>query len=553
MVATALAAAAQNAQKNERKKIRVNGEQTLSDVARIVCGDVRLAALLGDLNAALPAAGLLPAGTVVVCPGKAEAQAFARKMGFTLGFDPRGSNGTAARKKWAAHQGPGAQRAPVDIVALARSLVARGVAPAEAGKRIAKQCGESELKALAAAAEPAVRQVAAHAEAHALFPKASSKIAVARSVLDATVRPGGLRALIEALARDADAGRALLQACAVAPALRAALVDEAPRVVALVQSARAIASLERGARDATLAKDLSGPQLRPIVDALVDGVEPLAGERLAAAGIDAEADALLKHMEMLRGALRQAEDGLGRASLDVIRALAGGLDVSRLPRPWPLLGAVCRDLGKAVDAAPATARDAGLGGLVPKKLSSGEGMQVARLTVAELQVRAAACARAVDEGEAFAERLAPVVVELFGLMRPPPAVDGGTPQARKARRRMAFDHAMACRKGGVSPEGIASVVTDVLERARLGGHAGAQRLSRAQMQALDQAARGVAVPLTIHRQQMSELGRALVVAAMALDREMGQGLVRTTGREAFVGAAVRHAGRVLSAAACQIG
>lgn len=553
MVATALAAAVQNAQQNERKKIRVNGQQSLSDVARIVCGDVRLAALLGDLNAALPTTGLLPSGTVVVCPGKAEAQAFARKMGFTLGFDPKGGNGTDARKKWAAHQGPACQQAPVDVVALARSLVTRGVAPAEAGKRIAKQCGDAELQALAAAAEPALRQVATHAEAHALFPKAAARIASARSVLDATLRPGGFRALVDALARDGEAGRKLLEACAVAPALRAALVEEAPRVVALVKKARDLAALERGARDATLARDPAGKQLRPIVDAIVDGVEPLAGDRLAAAGVDAESEALLKHMETLRGALRQAEDGLGRSSLDVIRAVARGLDVSRLPRPWPLLGAVCRDLGRAVDAAPATARDAGLGGLVQRKLSSGEGLPVGRLTVAELQVRAAACARAVDEGEAFAERLAPVVVELFGLMRPPPAVDGGTPQARKARRRMAFDHAMACAKGGASPEGIQAVVADVLDRARLAGHAGAQRLTRAQLQAVDQAARGVAVPLTIHRQQMSELGRALVVAAMALDREMGQGLARPTGREAFVAAAVRHAGRVLSAAACQIG
>jgi hypothetical protein len=40
---------------------------------------------------------------------------------------------------------------------------------------------------------------------------------------------------------------------------------------------------------------------------------------------------------------------------------------------------------------------------------------------------------------------------------------------------------------------------------------------------------------------------------MGLDREVSQGLARPTGREAFVLAAIRHAGRVLSAAACRMG
>jgi hypothetical protein len=552
MVAATLATALTQ---TERKKIRVNGEHSLADVARTVCGDARLSALLSDMNPALPVTGLLPAGTVVVCPGKAEAQAFARKMGFSLGFDPRAANGTEKRRRWAAHVGASAQPGRVDIAALARSLLARGVTPAEAGKRIARQCTDAELEALAASADAALREVAVSAEAHALFPRAASRIAAARSLLDATLRPGGLRALLEALARDPGAGLALLEACAVAPALRAALAEEAPRVVALLGKARAIAALERGARDATLARDALGASLRPFVEAFADGVEPLAPERLASAGLEAEGEALSKHVEMLRGALRQAEDGLGRASVEVIRAVATGGDAAALPRPWPLLAAVCRDLTVAMDRMPATARDAGLGGLVARRRpTSAEGAAVppGRLTVAELQVRAAACARAVDEGQAFAERLAPVVIELFGLMRPPPAVDGGTPQTRRARRRAAFDLAMACARGGVRPEGIAATVADVLERARLAGHAGAQRLSRVQLQALEEAAAGLAGALSVNRHPMSELGRAIVLAAMALDREMGQGLVRPTGREAFVAAALRHAGRVLSAASCQI-
>src|SRR5689334_13720710 len=84
----------------QRKKLRLDGQHSLADVARKVCGDVRLAALLADLNPTVPAAGALPAGTVVVVPTKAESHAFAKRMGFTVGFDPQATNGTGARRKW---------------------------------------------------------------------------------------------------------------------------------------------------------------------------------------------------------------------------------------------------------------------------------------------------------------------------------------------------------------------------------------------------------------------------------------------------------------------
>lgn len=544
----------------ERKRIRVNGQQTLADVARVVCHDVRLVTLLQDLNPGLPATGALPAGTVVVCPAKLEAQAFAKKMGISLGFDPCASNGSDARRKWAAHVGTSATSSSspsttsgrkADPLQLATTLLARGVTAAEVGRRLAKLCDAAELVALQQAGDAAVRQAGLHGELHALFPKALSRIAAVRSVLDATLRPGGLLAVLQALATSPVDAVAVLQAAAVAPALRSALVEDAPRVVAVVNKAREIAQLERGARDATIQADALAVMLRPLVDAFVDGVDVLGGARAAAVGVEAEADALSRHLDMLRGALKQAEDGLGRAAPDVIRALAHGRDGARLPRPWPLLAGVCKDVGAAVDAAPATARDGGLGGLVRRRSAAGSA-KVSLVTVAELHHRAAATARAQDEGDAFVERLAPVVVELFGLMRPPPAVDGGTPQARKARRRMAFEHA-AAGKGGVSAEGVAAVVADVLERARLAGNAAAGRLTRSQLSAIDEAARQMTGSITIHRHPMSELGRALVVAAMALDREVGQGLSRPTGREAFVAAAVRHAGRVLSGAACRVG
>jgi hypothetical protein len=541
----------------ERKRVRLDGKQSLKDVAVKICGDVRLLALLVDLNPKLAAAGPVPAGTVVVVPTKAEAAAFAKKMGFQLGFDPSADNGTRAKRKWSKHvassSNPDAPAAKdVDAGALARSLLERGLSPAEAGKRLARAVDERDLAALLAAKDTQVAAVARHAEAHALFPRAISRIVAVRSALDATAKPAGLRALVEALAKEPAAAAAILRAAAATPALVEALVAEAPRVAAVLVEAKELAELERGARDAGVAG--KGAALPMLIAALVDGVEPLAGERLALLAIDDEIEALEKHLGALRGALKQAEDALPRQSAEVIRAFARALtpaETAKLPRPWPLLTSVVRDVAAAVDAVSPASRDRGLGGLVQRRSpTSGEGAAV-RTSVADLIARATACARAADEGDAFAERLAPIVVELFHLMRPPPAVDGGTPQARLARRRAAFDAAMTA-KGAVGAAGVAALVVDVLDRARSAGNAAASRMTRAQQQAAVELSSAVDAPLSLHRRSMSELGRALVVAAMALDPVVSQSLNRPTGREACALAAGRHAGNVLSAAACAL-
>src|SRR6185437_11211399 len=100
-----------------------------------------------------------------------------------------------------------------------------------------------------------------------------------------------------------------------------------------------------------------------------------------------------------------------RQSAEVIRACARGVtpaEAAKLPRPWPLLTQVVRDVAAAVEVASANARDRGLGGLVLRSRASTEGAPV-RTSVADLIARATACARAADEGDAFAERLAPKI------------------------------------------------------------------------------------------------------------------------------------------------
>src|SRR5690242_9284509 len=132
----------------QRRKLRLDGQHSLADVARKICGDVRLAALLADLNPTVPAVGALPAGTIVVVPTKAESHAFAKRMGFTLGFDPQATNGTGARRKWSQLVAPKpAVAGAVDAAALAKSLLERAVSPSEAGKRLAKCCKDDEIAA----------------------------------------------------------------------------------------------------------------------------------------------------------------------------------------------------------------------------------------------------------------------------------------------------------------------------------------------------------------------------------------------------------------------
>lgn len=525
-----------------RRRIRTDGSQSLSDVARLACGDIRLVALLHDLNPALPQAGRLPLGTHIVCPSKSEVQAFAKKMDFVVGMSPDGSNGTAARRAWAAHVGKSREAAPVGGEALARALLARGVGPAEAGRRLATQCAEAELGVLLRHTDPRLRAVGEAAELHALFPKARSRLGAVRSILEATGRPAGFRAVLEACGRAPEEAERALASLAVSAPLRKALREEAPRVVALLEQARRLTQLERGARDASTRGQ---PELARLVEALGDGVEPLSPERTATLGLGAEAEALGAHCAQLQLAVASAESGLAR-SPEAIRALARGAEAASLPRPWPLLSRVCRELGALLDAAPATCRDEGLGGLVSRPAAPAP-----RVTVQALQARAAACARVDDEGDALAERLAAPVVELFGLLRPPPKVDGGPVNARRARRRAAFDQAVSAR-GEVSAAGAAALVTEALERARDVGLAPATRLTRQSLEAAAEVARGLQGSLSVQRRPMSELGRALVVAALALDRELSQALTRPTGREALTQTAQRHAARVLSAASCRL-
>ncbi len=557
-----------NPQDLQRRKIRVTGKESVADVAVVVFKDPRLAAAIRDLNPGLPQSGPIAANAVVMCPSKIEALVFAKKMGFTLGFDEKAANGTRQKRAWQKMQGPGqASHKGIDAADAARTLLEQKIAPAEVGKRLVKLATPEALEKFLAEphSEAALVTVQKSVELHMAFPKAHGRLLAIVGVVEATLRPAALLPLLEAVVVDEAKAVAALNAVVAPAAARLAFVDRAAVVVRLVGRARELARIERGARDATLAVDKDAAVLAALCAAIVDRVDPVSGERLKMLGLD-EAWALLStHLLRLKEMLKKHDELLPRAGAEVIRVLARGDDGSKLPKPWPLIAAVVRGLGPLLDAAAVSARDEGLGGLVqkpaPKPSSSSSSSSssrvdgaalksmegVAVMSAASLQARAASGSRSVDEGTAIAERLAAGVVALVDLARPISG-DAGPNALRRARRRGFFDNVVIA-SSAPQADAIARLVDDLFADARRTGLSGVDRVQKGQQAAARDVAKGLVGALSVHQKNVSELGRAIVVVAMTIDRDLGGLLLRATGKEAFKAAVEKHGGKLLSKAA----
>lgn len=549
----------------QRRKIRVNGSESVSDVARVVFKDPRVATLITDLNPAVPARGAIAAGTVVIVPSPAEVQAFAKKMGFTLGFNEQGTNGTRQKRAWARLNGPGqASHSGIDPADAARKLLSQKLPAAEAGKRLATLCTPDALARFLESApdDPGLMAVWQSVDLHVSLPKAHTRLLQVVGILEATLRPGALLAILEAILADSRAADALLQAVLTPPGERQVFAELAPQVVARVERARQLAKLERGLRDAELKKEPDAPVVSSLLSAILDRVEPVSGDRLKLLGLDGAWATFAAHIERVKETVKKQDALLGRAGNAVVRTLARSEDGAKLPKPWPVVAAVVQGLGSAIDAVGAGSLDAGLGALVkstgstaarPAPSSKGittegapmrsmEGAPV--ISAASLQARAATGARTVDEGTAIAERLAPRVVALLELARPL-AGDTGPVAMRRARRRSHFDAVMLARS---APQGaaVAQHVDELLADARRARLPGADGIERPQVQAAREIAGTLTGTLTVHQKNVSELARATLIVAMALDRELGALLARPTGREAFRAAVEKHGSKLLS-------
>jgi hypothetical protein len=545
---------------NQRRKIRVTGKEALADVARAIYGDIRLATLLTDLNPALPSATALPKDTVVTCPSKVEAAAFAKKMGFTLGFNEVAGNGTAQKRAWSKMQGPGqAPRDGVLGVEAAKTLLAQGLPPQEVGKRLVKLLKPNELDAVIANTEPALANVRLAAEMHHLYPLAHVRMTAVLGVLDATLRPSGTLHLFEAYEHNAAAIDKLLSAIVVGAPLRDGLREAAPELLQRVRKAQELAKLERGAKDGALAtaKDAA---LSALCAAVVDGVPLLAGDRLRLLGIDEIHAALHSHITKVVAALKKQLEVLGQSSVEVLRTVGKGGEGKLLPKPWPLVCGVVGGLMPTMEGLAVNVRDDGVGGMVrktptatkpttpmtsrPSDRLSTEGAAVVQAS--DLIARAASGARTVDEGTAAAERVAPLFMELFRLARPN-LVDTGAAPKRQQRNAFFLDAMTA--KSPASATGVASLVTEVFDDAKRTQHPGIDRIQRAQVAAALMVGKALSsAPLSVQQRPLSELGRALLVCAMSLDRDFGLLLSRPTGKEAFQTAAEKQAAKIISKA-----
>jgi len=544
----------------QRRKIRVTGKETVADVAVVVFKDPRLAPLIIDLNPTLPPAGPIAAGVVVTCPSKIEAAAFAKKMGFSLGFDEKAANGTKQKRAWQKMQGPGqASHAGIDAADAARTLLEQRIAPAEVGKRLAKLLTPEAVEKFLAVpqTEPTLATVQKSIELHVAFPKARGRLLAVIGVVEATLRPASLLPLLEAVVEDADAAGKVLSAIVCPAPARQVFLDRAGAVTVLVTRARELAKIERGARDVTLAADKDAAVLAALCAAIVDRVDPVSADRLKMLGLD-EAWALLStHLLRLKEMLRKHDELLPRAGSEVIRTLARADDGNKLPKPWPLIAAVVRGLSPLIDAAPVSARDDGVGGLVAKMTPTSETSQETPkpktqenapvMSAASMAARAASGARAVDEGTAIADRLAPGLVALVELARPISG-DAGPAAIRRARRRGFYDSVVVA-TSAPQAEAIAKIVDELFADARRTGFVGVDRVQKTQQQAAREVSRLLTGQVTVHQKNVSELGRALVVVAMTIDRDLGSLLLRATGREAFRAHVEKHAGKLLSKAA----
>ena len=539
---------------SDRRRIRVNGQESLSDVVRAVFADVRVMPLFVDVNPNLPAAGALPAGAIVVCPAKAEAQAFARRMGFTLGFDERAGNGTARKRAWARLHAPASKAVPqpVDPAEAALKLLDTGIGAGDVARRLVGLCAAADLERFVdlRGVDVRIAPVQRALELQLSYPRAHARVRSALSVFDATTTARGLRVLLAAAAVSPEATAAAFSYTLLPEADRRALLAHAPRVTSLLARANELARIERGARDVALNAAADAALLRPLVEAVIDGVEPLAGERLARLGLARSWEAAVAHIDRLKAMLRSQLDVLGRAGNDVVRTIARDEPGTRLARPWPLVAAVTRGLGPLADVVGAVGVDGGIGGLVRGTPGVTDGSAPSASTpvvrAAALQARAVVGARTHDDGAAIAERLAPRVVALFASCRPLVG-DHGPATLRRARRRAHYETAMLGTSAPLAG-GIATLVDDVVAIAARNELGGVQRLSRAHVDAARGIASRLTGPLTLHQHRASEFARALVVVAMAADPELGSLIARDTGREAFRQAVERHAGQLLSRA-----
>jgi hypothetical protein len=525
--------------------VRLSGRDSLADVARRVFRDARLASLLAELNPKAQATGALPSGTVITLPSMEEARAFASKMGFSLGFDPTKTGGTRAKRAWARLQTGNRREGPVDADPRELVVVLGGQdkTPEEVAKRILALCSEAAVDAFVAEShdDEARQLVAAACDALRLRVDVRRFISALSEAIVASTTAAGRRALMDALALDGAAADEVLEGLLVVQKLRVDLGRRAEVLAPLLERAEALAKEDehvRAAKLAALDKD-ERSSLEPLVGARVDGVALLDGPRLESLGVQKMFAALDKHLGQLSKTLDRLLPLVDRASRELCRGVLGH-GATELPRPWPVVAKLHQGLAERVAVSHAGRR--GEKGIAAFARVRGREADGPKMNAGELAAAAAHNAQVAREQDEIGEQLGPRLAELFDAYRPS-SRDKGDQNQVIARRRKRFSEAtLTARDHDADAAVVAEIVEAVFKAAKAKVPAGTRAGAAS-------VAAELGGQLTVMLRGGTEVCRALLVATVALDPELGPTLSRPTGREAAVELIRKHATRVVSLAA----
>ncbi len=530
-------------EQEERGRVRLAGDERLVDVAMSLWNDERLVSLLMDLNPEL-GLGALWTGTIVTLPTPSEIRAFAAQMGLSLGFDPSKPSGTRVKNAWSRMKGEDRAAAAVDPHELMAVLARQGLDPEVAARRLAKLVDDDTLQAFLADPGDSEAAVAVAEASRTMVARARLRriLKALSTMLETSCRPGGRRGLLAAAAADPDAAHAVLAALLVPEPVRKGVVEAAAYATPHLDRAEAIAAKDPVLRDADLdaiPEDAGRDVMRALVMAVVDGVPLLAGDRLSAIGIEGVVAAWEKHADQVGSLLRKLVDALEATPAKVLTAVLDGATAD-LPRPWPLAASLVQRLGDRALRLHAGQQDQGVSALIVDVVP-GDGLAEAVLSAAELAARAAANARVAEAHDAVPSRLAATMVLLFDPLRPS-SPDVGSEGQQKQRRRSRVEKALlVARDEHVDPAASVRVVDELLMLdAGLDDETDDERRLRRQLRQLPGGVRAgcqavaasLAGPLPALLRNASPVARALLAVAVALDRELGPTLSRSSGREA---------------------
>lgn len=520
-----------------RRRVKMPGTDSLKDVAQKVFHDVRLLALLCDLNPGLPSQQALSEGTIVTLPTREEAQRFAGQMGFSLGYDPAAASGTLAKRRWARMNATGEGRQHLDPTKLAQCWLAAGEEAFEVASRLRDACSPEALTRLLADAErhPELQEVARLVAQGQTRQALQNALRALKMLCDGTSSLEGRRRVLGGAAKEPEALRDLLLAFLVPAALCEELISSGARAEEQIARAEeAVKMLPVALHGAgAAAPDSLEDRLR---EAVSDGLPLVDDTRLEWLGIASSWASLEQHLRQLSTMFRQLLDQLPHAPVEKLRDVLESSDGRELPRPWPVVARIWQRVASQVEAGNVASWGLGLGGLT--NVGMVQQAPMPSLRAGEMMAKAAHRASAATSEAGRRVRTAKRLVELMNEVRPCPVEAEPAAYARAMRKRH-FDQMLFQVPSGSCESATLVAAFDELTRIltqvqspRL-RDAWVRMTPRARQNLRTFASRAVA-PIRCQASELTAVAKALWLIVLALDPETGPKLDRTSGAEIYL-------------------